>query len=236
MDDADAGRHDLERVERLHPPLHELVALGVALELELHVEVERVGAAVVVDHHRMVDDEVDRHERLDRLRVPAHVGGDVAHRGEVGQQRHAGEILQHDARDDERDLRGARAGGRPVRDFLHVLLGDLLAVAVAQHAFEHDADRHRQPRDAADAGRLERGQRVELAGGAGGELERLERVVQVVRHVGSRGSWDESERSERRPSPSSRPSNCGCSSSGRSAASCRPAAGLPCSRRRACRR
>ena len=42
---------------------------------------------------------------------------------------------------------------------------------------EHDADRDRQARDLADAGLLERGQRVEPAGGAGGELEFLEGVV-----------------------------------------------------------
>jgi hypothetical protein len=37
-----------------------------------------------------------------------------------------------------------------VRELAHVLLGDLLAVAVAQHALEHDADRHRQARDLAE--------------------------------------------------------------------------------------
>ena len=114
--DADARRHDLERVERLHAPFHELVALVVALELELHVEVERVRRAVVVDHHRVVDDQVDRHQRLDRLRILAQRVGDVAHRRQVGEQRNAGEVLQHDARDDERDLVGARAGRRPVRE------------------------------------------------------------------------------------------------------------------------
>ena len=70
------GRDDAEGVERLHAPLHELVALEVALELELHVEVERVLRAEVVDHHRVVDDQVDRHQRLDRLRVLAHRLGD----------------------------------------------------------------------------------------------------------------------------------------------------------------
>ena len=35
-------RHDLEGVERLHSPLQELVALFVPLELQLHVEIERV--------------------------------------------------------------------------------------------------------------------------------------------------------------------------------------------------
>jgi hypothetical protein len=40
--DADARRHHAEGVEGLHAPLHELVALAVALELELHVQVQRV--------------------------------------------------------------------------------------------------------------------------------------------------------------------------------------------------
>src|SRR5581483_5026546 len=38
--DADAGRDDAERVEGLHAPLEELVALAVPLELELHVPAE----------------------------------------------------------------------------------------------------------------------------------------------------------------------------------------------------
>lgn len=37
--DANAGRHDLESVKGLHPPLHELVALVIALEFQLHVQI-----------------------------------------------------------------------------------------------------------------------------------------------------------------------------------------------------
>ena len=77
-------------------------------------------------------------------------------------------------------MRGA--GGRPVGELAHVLLGHLLAVAVAQHRLQHDADRHRQARDLRHAGRLERGQRVVVAGGAGGELQFLERAKEVVGH------------------------------------------------------
>jgi hypothetical protein len=138
------GRHHLEGVERLHAPLQELVALAVALELQLHVQVERVGRAVVVDLHRVVDHQVDRHQRLDHLRIGPIFFADAAHRGEVGEQRHAGEVLQHDARDDERDLVGARAFGCQFASCADVLLGDLLAVAVAQHRLEHDPDRDRQ--------------------------------------------------------------------------------------------
>src|SRR5207247_5376847 len=51
--DADARRHHLEGVESLHAPFHELVALLVALEFELLVQVERVFRAVVIDLHRV---------------------------------------------------------------------------------------------------------------------------------------------------------------------------------------
>ena len=69
--DAEAGRHHAEGVEGLHAPLHELVALAVALELQLHVQVERVLGAVVVDHDRVVDHQVHRHQRLDPADVLA---------------------------------------------------------------------------------------------------------------------------------------------------------------------
>ena len=74
-----------------------------------------------------------------------------AHRGEVDEQRHAGEVLQQDARDDERDLLRARRLRLPARERFDVLVADAPAVEIAQHRFEHDAKAHRQPRDARDA-------------------------------------------------------------------------------------
>ena len=177
MADADAGGHDLEGVEGLHAPFHELVALFVSLELELHVEVERVLGAVVVDLHRVVDDEVDRHEGLDHLGVFAHLRGHAAHRGEVAEQRHAGEVLQHDARQHERDLLGAFRVRLPGGELAHVLLGDLLAVAIPEHRLEHDADRYREPFELRIQRFPEHRQRVELA-----VLEALQGVVQVMPH------------------------------------------------------
>jgi hypothetical protein len=177
--DAEAGRHDAEGVERVHAPLHELVALLVAGELQLHVEVERLLVAEVVDHHRVVDHQVDRHQRLDRLRVLAHLGGHVAHRGQVGQQRHAGEVLQHDASDDERDLVGALGGRLPAGELLDVLGRHLLAVAVAQHALQHDAHRDRQAVHVRVLlGELGQGEEAALLAGCG--LETLEGLLEGV--------------------------------------------------------
>jgi hypothetical protein len=62
------------------------------------------------------------------------------HRRQVHQQRHAGEILQHDARDDERNFLRAGFDRLPVRQRAHVRLADFFAVAIAQHGFEHQAD------------------------------------------------------------------------------------------------
>ena len=177
--DAEARRHDAEGVEGLHAPLHEFVALAIAQEFELHVEVERILGAVVVDHDRVVDDQVHRHQRLDGLRVLAHVGRHVAHRRQVGEQRHAGEVLQHDARDDERNLVDALGVGLPARELGHMLGNDLLAVAVAHHAFEDDADRHRQTIHVR-IGLRELGQREELALAPRRRLEGLQRLGEVV--------------------------------------------------------
>ncbi|MCY1373071.1 hypothetical protein D9M69_603210 [compost metagenome] len=82
--DAEARRHDAKGVEGLHAPFHELVALAVALEFELHVEVERVLRAVVVDHHRVIHHQVHRHQRLDAFGVLAQALGHAAHGHQVG--------------------------------------------------------------------------------------------------------------------------------------------------------
>ena len=183
MADADAGRHDLEGVERLHSPFHELVALDVTFELELHVQIERVRSARIIDHHRVIDNQIDRHQRLDRLRILAHVCGDVAHCGQIAEQRNAGEVLQEHAGDDERNLVGAGRRGCPAGKLLHVRFGDLLPVAIAQHRFEDDADRYRQARDLlSDSGLLQCGQRIEHPGLAGRELEFLVRLIKIVCH------------------------------------------------------
>ena len=52
----------------------------------------------------MVDDEIDRHQRIDLLGVAAQLAHGVAHGGEVDHGRHAGEVLHQHARRAEVDL------------------------------------------------------------------------------------------------------------------------------------
>ena len=184
MDDADARRHDLERVERLHPPLHELVALAVALELELHVEVERVLAC-----------RSSRSSPSGRRRGrPA-----PAARSSSGSCPCSAATLRIAARSTSSGTpvkscsttrattngissmraRGRAPSWRAARTCSSVTF---LPSQLRSTRLEHDADGHRQARDRADARRLERGQRIELAGGAGGEPEFAQGAEGIVFH------------------------------------------------------
>ena len=99
-----------------------------------------------------------------------------AHRRQIHQQRHAGEILQHDARDDERNFLRAGFGRLPIGQCAHVFFADFFAVAIAQHGFEHEADGDGQLGNRPDAGRFQRGQGMERSLPAAAEFKILERV------------------------------------------------------------
>ena len=107
--DAGAGRHDAEIVEGRLAPAQEPVALAVPLVFEVDVLGEGARGAEIVDDDRMVDDEVDRDQRVDPLGVAAERAHGVAHGGEVDDGRHAGEILHQHARRAEGDLAVALA-------------------------------------------------------------------------------------------------------------------------------
>ena len=102
--DAGARRHDLEVVERGLAPAQELVALAVALVLDLDVALEGVLGAEQVGDHRVVDHELGWRERVDLGRVAAEGLHGLAHGGEVDDARHAGEVLHDDPGRGELDL------------------------------------------------------------------------------------------------------------------------------------
>ena len=182
MDDTGLRRNDIEIVESFLAPFEKLVALPVALELDLHVHVQRIGTVREVDLDGVVDDEIDRNERLDDLRLFAGVRSRRAHRSEVDEQRHAREVLQENAGDHERDLFLPLSGAAPVREHLHVVLSDLLPIHVAEHGLEDDADRDGQLRHRSDSRLLELRERVELAPLAVAEIEGVEGIERILRH------------------------------------------------------
>ena len=113
--DAGARRDQPEVVERTLPPAQEPVAFPVALHLDGDVLLERCGVAEPVDHHRVVDDQVDGRQRVDDGGVLARADDGTAHGGEVGDARNAGEVLHQHTCGAIRDFPGGRRIVGPVR-------------------------------------------------------------------------------------------------------------------------
>ena len=103
---------------------------------------ERGGQRVLVHLHGVVDDKVRGHQGVDAGRVAAQGRHRVAHRGEVHHGRHAREILEDDARRQERDLRLGSRTGTPGGEGAHLVLGDHVAPRVAEHVLEQHLDHH----------------------------------------------------------------------------------------------
>ena len=112
MHNARHRRHNPEIGECLLSPLEELIAFAVALELDLGVAIERVGCGEEINLHRMVDDQINRHQRIDLLRVAAQTSDCGAHGSQVNDGGHAREIL-HDHAAGQKWNTGTRAFGSP---------------------------------------------------------------------------------------------------------------------------
>ena len=147
VDDAGARRDDLEVVERALAPAQELVALAVALVLDLDVALERLGRAEDIGDDRVVDDHLSRGEGVDLGRVAAELDHRLTHRGEVDDARDAGEVLHDHAGGRELDLlRGLRLRV-PRTDRADVVGGDVRAVLGAQQRLQEDLEAERERRD-----------------------------------------------------------------------------------------
>ena len=148
MADAGAGRHHAEIVERALRPFEELVALLVLPVFLVDVLLERRIVAEEGHRHRMIDDEIDRHLRIDLLGVAAERLHGVAHGGKIDHRRHAGEILHQHARRAESEFVVRRLGLEPLGEGLDVVLGHRAPVFVAQQVFQQHLHRERQPGNA----------------------------------------------------------------------------------------
>ena len=148
MANAGAGRHHAEIVERARSPAQESVALPVPLIFLVDIDPEGAVGAESVDHDGMIDDEIDRRERIDLLGVAAERGHGVAHGGKVDHGGNAGEVLHQNARRAERDLAVASPLLEPERDPANVVGGDGAPVLVAEQILEQHLEREGEARDA----------------------------------------------------------------------------------------
>ena len=140
--DAGAGRHDAEIVESALAPFEKGVALAIAVIFERHILLEGFRIGEEVDHHGMVDDEIDGRQRIDLLRIAAQIAHRIAHRGKVDDGRHAGEVLHEHACRPVGDLvLGLAAIGEPVGEIDDAFPGDGAAVLMTQEIFEQHFQR-----------------------------------------------------------------------------------------------
>ena len=147
---AGARGHNAKILERRGAPAQELIPFLVALVFDFDVLLEAVLAAKAVDHDRVVNDEVDRNLRVDRVCRRAKLLRGIAHRGEVDHGRNAGEILhQHAGRAVGDLVADAALVLKPGFEGENVLLGDGLAVLMAQHVLKQDLEGRRQAGDVA---------------------------------------------------------------------------------------
>ncbi|MNQ68935.1 hypothetical protein D3C85_835070 [compost metagenome] len=177
MADAGARRHHAEIVEGMLAPAQEGIAFAVALHLDGDVLAEGGGTGELVDHHRVVDHQVDRRQRVDLLRVAAGLGHGLAHGGQVDHRRHAGEVLHQYARRAVLDLAFGTAAVQPVGHGLQIGASDGLAVLPAQQVLQQDFQRHRQLVEVAEGlGRL---RQAEILVGLGADYEAAAAVEAV---------------------------------------------------------
>ena len=152
MADARAGRHHPEVLECLLAPAKERIALAVARHLQRDVLPEGLGRAEMVNHHRMVDDQIDRRERIDAAGIAAKSGHGRAHRGEVHHRRHAGEVLHEHAGRPVGDLPPAAPFVQPVADRADIVDADAAAILEAEQVLQQHLEGERQTGDVAEAG------------------------------------------------------------------------------------
>jgi hypothetical protein len=142
--DAGARRHHLEVVEGALAPAQELVALAVALVLDLDVALEGLGGAEDVGDHGVVDDHLCRRQRVDLRRIAAELGHRLTHRGQVDDAGHAGEVLHDHPGGGELDLLVGLGGLVPTGEGANVVGGDVRAVLGAQQVLQQHLERERQ--------------------------------------------------------------------------------------------
>ncbi len=147
-----AGRNDAEVLECLLAPFQEAVTFAVALILEIDIALEGLGIAEFVDDHRMVDDKINRDERIDLLGIATEIDHGVAHGCKIHDCWNTGKVLHQNARRTIGDFcAGTAAVDKPFGDILDILLEDRAVVFKTKQIFEQDFHGERKFGDAFQA-------------------------------------------------------------------------------------
>ena len=169
MADTGSRRHNGEIVKRLAAPFQKFVTLHIALIFQLDIMFERLRRAEFVDHHRVIDDQMHRHLRVDLLGIAAQRLDPVAHRREIDHGGNAGEILHQHASRTILNFRCALGFLLPVHHRLRVLgVNGKAAILEPQHIFQQHFQRVRQLVDIAELFRRFRERVISIVGAVDG--------------------------------------------------------------------
>ena len=141
--------------------MQEFITLTIADKFYFRVAEDGLGAAEDIDLHGMVDNEIDRHRRIDFLWIAAHALHRAAERSQVDQRGYTGEILQDDTRRAKGDLNRPGILRVPRRQILHIFGLKVALVLIAQGVFQQDLDAEGQPLDLANASLAQYAQAVD---------------------------------------------------------------------------
>src|SRR5262249_12987885 len=128
----------------------------------------------------MVDDEIDRRERVDLFRVAAEIEHGPPHRREIDDRRHTGQILHQDARRAEGDLAVGTLVAKPPANRLDIVDSDGTAAFAVNEVFQEDLQGYRQPRDIAEPRRLRRRVKTEIIVALAVDIEGAAGLQRVV--------------------------------------------------------
>ena len=121
------------------------------------------GGAELVHLHRVVDHQFRRDQRIHALRIAAQRLDGVAHRGQVDDRGHAGEVLHQHARRHVGNLAAGLGLGVPLGQELDIAGGHVDAVLAAQQVFKQDLQAEGKPAQVEALG-LKRGKPVDRVG------------------------------------------------------------------------
>ena len=153
--DTGSRRYNAEVVKGALTPFKECVTFHVAFVFTIHVHLERARGAEFVDHNGVVNDQINRIQRVNFFSVTTEGNQTVAHRGKVNYGRNAGEILHQNACWTICDFTWVLTTVHsPFSEGFDVIDGDCLTIFKAQHVFQNHFQGSWQAREVAKAGFL----------------------------------------------------------------------------------
>lgn len=144
MDNTRAWRNDLEVIESSLAPFKELKSFFVPLNFDLFVFSESFWSSCDIGLDGMIDDKINRAERVDLIGFSSEFFDRVSHGSKINDGWDTGEILKDDSGRSERDFDLFRAFLFPVEDGVDVVFGEREVVTVSEGTFEENSDGERE--------------------------------------------------------------------------------------------